>query len=565
MAYVLLRLRAFEMRILQLRSKLIVLAAASTLGLGWMHGRTPEAFSVSNPVLRAALGPIVEEPARPNPGPGATVAVKVDGSKASGRVDDRFLSVALDTSQVLGGRWWDRAAQDVALGRGGEHARPFDFDRPGLRTLAAALAPAYLRVGGTEADVVYYDMGETPRAEAPKPYELVLTRDRWDAMQSFAHDAGYDLVFTVNAGTGPRDASGRWSPDNAQSLLEYTRAAGYRVPVWELGNEVDAYWATQGPLHQVSARQYADDLALFGGRVRAAMPGAKVAGPGAFYAPVLGEAASVFSDFMGDYLKAGAGGADIVTWHFYPQQSRRCAVATRRASPTRLLDPLALDEAARWSDRVARQAAAFAPGAETWLDETGNAQCGGEPGVSDRFVGSLWWVDELGLAARHGQRVVVRQTLAGSNYGLVDDDHLAPNPDYWASVLWKRLMGTTVLGVQASGEDAYVRAYAQCTPGQSGSVSLVAVNLHPDRPARIRVDGADAHGARLYRMTAPSLTGTEADLNGKALRFDGDLPPIEPAEDGAPGGFVELPAASYAFVVLPEAAAPACLAANVTR
>src|SRR6202012_2455148 len=78
------------------------------------------------------------------------------------------------------------------------------------------------------------------------PYELVLTRRRWDALNEFARDVGYKMIFTVNAGPGPRGASGRWSPDNAETLLEYTRAAGYDVPVWELGNEVDGYWFTHG-------------------------------------------------------------------------------------------------------------------------------------------------------------------------------------------------------------------------------------------------------------------------------------------------------------------------------
>jgi heparanase 1 len=203
--------------------------------------------------------------------------------------------------------------------------------------------------------------------------------------------------------------------------------------------------------------------------------------------------------------------------------------------------------------------------AQRWLGETGNAQCGGEPGVSDRFASSLWWVDELGLAARHGQSVAVRQTLAGSNYGLIDDATMEPNPDYWASVLWKRLMGSVVLAADASGDDASVRSYAHCTPERDGGVSLLLVNLHADKPARVRVDGFGTEAARLYQVTSPALTSREVYLNGERLRFDDAMPAIEGKQGAVRDGFVDLPPASYAFVVLPDAAAAACAEGSSSR
>ena len=531
--------------------------AALALGAGSLFGRSVDVLAVSDPLVGATLALAYPEPARPPAASGRPVDVRIDGRRPRAKLDERFLSVALDTSEVLGGRWWGANASHIEIGRGDARTTPFDFARPRLLQLASALAPAYLRVGGTEADFVYYAPG-APQAPPPG-YELVLTRERWDAVNTFARASGFDLLFTVNAGAGPRGPDGRWTSANADSLLEYTREAGYQVPVWELGNEVDAYWFTQGISRRVSGRQYADDLARFRSRVRAVFPRAKVAGPAAFYWPVTGEG-SLFSDFMREFLEAGGSDVDIVTWHFYPQQSRRCPLATRRASTTGLLDPTALDEAGKWADAIEAMTAARAPNARLWLDETGNAQCGGEPGVSDRFVSSLWWVDELGLAASHGQNVVVRQTLAGSNYGLIDDETLAPNPDYWASLLWKRSMGRVVLGVSASGDDASVRAYAHCAPEGKGGVSLLLVNLHRDSGARVRVAGDGVTAARLFLVSSPSLSSPEVYLNGKPLRFDGALPVIEPSEQGVPGGIVNLPAASYAFVVLPDAGAEACAA-----
>ncbi|HEX8950204.1 MAG TPA: glycoside hydrolase, partial [Polyangia bacterium] len=85
-----------------------------------------------------------------------------------------------------------------------------------------------------------------------------------------------------------------------------------------------------------------------------------------------------------------------------------------------------------------------------YIDETGNAQCGGAPGISDAFAGSLWWLDELGRLARRGTPVVVRQSLSGADYGLLREPSLDPRPDYFASLLWRRLMGRRVLAVAAA-------------------------------------------------------------------------------------------------------------------
>jgi heparanase len=497
-------------------------------------------------------------PATPRP-TGRPVRVAIDRLRRRSRVDPRFLSVALDTSQVLGGHWWTPGAARVEVARGSHAVEPFDLEDPRLRVLAAELAPAYLRIGGTEADVVYYDMGPEPSA-IPKGFELSLTRSRWDAIGRFASRAGYDLFFTVNAGRAVRGEDGRWSPANFATLLEYSRKAGRDVGVFELGNEVDSFWFTQGLDHQVSGRAYADDLATFRATVRAAYPTAKVAGPAALYWPVIGRPLSLFSDFMSEFLDAGAEKPDVVTWHFYPQQSRRCPAATRRASLTRLLEPALLDEVGRWGSEVQRLVADHAPKAEVWLGETGNAQCGGQPGVSDRFAGTLWWVDQLGLAARLGQPVVVRQTLAGSDYGLVDDATMAPRPDYWASVLWKRLMGTNVLDVQTSTDDAFVRVYAHCTPSVAGGVTLLLVNLHRDTAARACFDGLPADHASAYEMTAPSLDSSTALLNGTPLEFDGrHIPELPPVPASVVNGCTKVAPASFVFLAMPAAGAAACL------
>jgi len=164
---------------------------------------------------------------------GRPVAVEVGDVIAE--VDPRFLSVAIDTAQALGGRFW-------ALDGGFEEEirSPFDFERAQLRALARPLAPAVLRVGGTAADFVAYDLSANPSLP-DAGYSLLLTRERWDAMHRFAADVGFDVLFTLNAGPGPRLPDGRWDDREARALVTAARQAGQAVALWELGNEINGF------------------------------------------------------------------------------------------------------------------------------------------------------------------------------------------------------------------------------------------------------------------------------------------------------------------------------------
>ena len=103
----------------------------------------------------------------------------------------------------------------MEVGRGAQRTQPFDFDRSQLKRLARALGPAWLRVGGTEADDVYYAPQGMAEADLPEGYELVFTQQHWRELAHFLRDTEYGLMFTVNAGPGPRE-DGRWQSTNAE-------------------------------------------------------------------------------------------------------------------------------------------------------------------------------------------------------------------------------------------------------------------------------------------------------------------------------------------------------------
>jgi hypothetical protein len=252
---------------------------------------------------------------------------------------------------------------------------------------------------------------------------------------------------------------------------------------------------------------------------------------------------------------------DIVEYHYYAAISERCPPAGPRVNAATALDPAYLDGIDEPTAIVGGQRDAHAPGKPLWLTESGGQSCGGQLGVADRFVNSFWYLNTLGRMARTGQEVFVRQTLSGSSYGLIDDVTLAPRPDYWAALLWRQLMGTRALSFNRSSRNPDVRTFAHCTRGATdGSVTVLALNASPTQAARLRVRRVgESRPGQLYLVTSPDPAGSVAELNGAALAPapDGTPPPLDPVPLT---GSVKLPPASYAFVVVPNARAAACMA-----
>lgn len=538
---------------------LLTLASLGVLGAWWGSDAALRHSARLDPLVAYGLNLAYgAEEGEVQSGPLAnTVDLELNRMAPSFEVSPQFLSVAIDISQVAGGRWWSPEGR-VEVGRGSKQVEPFDFTRPQLRHLAKALAPAYLRVGGTESDHVYYSVESAQVQAPPEGYELSLGRERWNALADFSKDAGFDLIFTVNAGPGPRGSDQEWRPNNAETLVRYARERGDEVAVWELGNEVNGYWFIHGMKHQPDGAQYARDLTAFNTMVKRHYPESKVAGPGSVFFPVVGPPMDWKFGVLEEFLRDGGAAADVITWHYYPQQSRRCPIATRRASTERLLEPAHLDEVRRWSAHVRQLRDRHAPNAEVWLGETGHAQCGGEPELSDRYVAGLWWLDQLGSQAKDGQNVVVRQTLVGADYGMLNRETLEPNPDYFNSLLWKQLMGSRVLDLKVRGNNPHLRAYAHCRKDSADGASLLLINTHQSQSVSV---GLPDHAAAVveYALSAATLTSRELLLNGEPLRSSGGaLPSLQGESRTLTDGRLDLPPLQYSFVEIEDLNVPAC-------
>jgi hypothetical protein len=482
-------------------------------------------------------------------------------------VDPRFQSYNIEMAEVVGGEFWkpaakpsDNAAQGPTTtipsardpaGMFGTRP-PIDLRDPRLRNLAAALGAAYLRVSGDWANGIYFWDSDDPAPVTPPPgFEGVLTRRAWKGVVDFAQAVDARLVTSFAVGAGVRDAGGTWTPAQARALIAYTQSLGGAIAAAEFFNEPSFAATIDGRPYGAAA--YARDTAVFRQFIATVAPGTPIVGPGS-----AGEGLSLLPLPMLSTAELLAAEprpqVDVFSYHSYAAASQRCAAlgaGVARTTPAAALseDWLARPDRIRAFYQGLRDR--FAPSRPIWVTETAEAACGGDPWAS-RFRDSFRYLDQLGRLAKAGIAAVFHNTLAASDYGLLDERDLTPRPDYWAALLWRRLMGPAVLDAGPARPGLHL--YAQCLPDMPGGVTLLVINTSRTKAAEVALPLP----AERYTLTARTLDDGWVRLNGSVLRArkDGTIPQI--AGERIPPGRVDIAPESIAFLAVAEAGNGAC-------
>ena len=442
----------------------------------------------------------------------------------SGETSPDFLGVAIDAAMLTGGDWW---SGDTTL------PRPIDLTDPDLLRWSQLLQPDWVRLGGTEADRLWWQV-DTETVAEPN-----LSQSDLNHFLTFVDWLDARPMITVS--TGPRVRNqGEWQPDQLKRLIDWL-PPNYNG-VLEFGNEPGAHWLMFGLGHQFGFEQYGQEFQA-ARQIAAPIP---LAGPANAFWPEVGEPLRAIVGTSRTFLESGIN-PDIFTWHYYPTQSDRCGVRTEGAEWESLLDVETLDEFTRQAKRVQGWIHRYSPNTQLWLGETGPAQCGGVDRLTNRFGSSLWWLSHLGIAAETGQETVIRQSLMGGDYALLAyRQNYSPNPDFWAQVLWQRLMGSKWVSVIGYGST--LRAYAHCHPTEAGTLTLLTVNLN-ERPVSLALP---------TRSEVRSITVTSLGLDSRLVQVEGRLPETLDwdREDPLPWQMLspegDQPGHSYRFTLFPD-------------
>ncbi|KAL3840735.1 hypothetical protein ACJIZ3_025326 [Penstemon smallii] len=499
--------------------------------------------------------------------------VYIDGRSPIAKTDNDFICATLD--------WWPPDKCDFGNCSWGK-ASLLNLDLKNIVFLNAikAFSPLKIRLGGTLQDKVIYQAedNEQPCIPFAKSSSALfgftrgcLPLTRWDELNSFFNQSGALITFGLNALHGKSiqsngDAIGPWDSTNAASFIRYTVKKGYNIYGWELGNEL----CGNGVGARIRPDSYAYDTIVLHNLIQniynvvSIKP--QIIAPGGFFD----------KGWFNQFIAKANGSVNVVTHHIY-----NLGPGGDEHLIERIRDPSVLDNTVGVFKDLNNIVKNSPNSASAWVGESGGAYGSGRNGVTNTFVFSFWYLDQLGLASSYDTKTYCRQSLIGGNYGLLNTTTFVPNPDYYSALLWHRLMGSYVLSTKFSGTKR-IRAYAHCAK-QSKGITVLLINLNRNTTVEGKIDFngtlVDLHKHRHHDQRSKvtrllpgnvreeyHLTPMDGNiqsqtvlLNGKALTVDssGAIPALEPimVNSSEP---IKVAPCSIVFVRIPNAAIPAC-------
>ncbi|KAL6534900.1 hypothetical protein OROGR_013575 [Orobanche gracilis] len=503
-------------------------------------------------------------------------SVFINGTSHIAKTDENFICATLD--------WWPPEKCDYGTCSWG-HASLLNLDLKNVVFLNAvkAFSPLKIRLGGTLQDKVIYQTkdkhGQPCIQFSNKSSELFgftkgcLPLTRWDELNTFFNQSGALVTFGLNALRGKtiqtnKTATGHWDSTNAASLIRYTVEKGYNnIYGWELGNELSGSGIGVG----VSVDPYASDTIVLHNLIQDIYNNITIKpmiiAPGGFFD----------RGWFQQYLAKTVGSLNVLSHHIYNLGPGNDEHLIDRILNTSILDKGAdvfrnLHDVVRTSPNQA----------VAWVGEAGGAYNSGRDKVTNAFVFSFWYLDQLGLASTYDTKTYCRQSLIGGNYGLLNTTTFVPNPDYYSALLWHRLMGARVLSTNVTGTNT-IRAYAHCTK-QSQGITLLLINIDSNTTFQTKVyfhgTLVNLHRHRHGRHHKPLLHSKQTSetvrheyhlspldgniqsqtvmLNGKTLTVEsGLIPTFEPVWVN-PSEPIRVDPYSIVFVRMPYVVIPAC-------
>ena len=484
------------------------------------------------------------------------------------KIDSRLVSYNIEMTEVTGGTFWKAYTPEQVDGAEEfpfiedwtnlknlqQYYEPIDLSNPKLRMLAKALGPAWVRVSGTWANKTYYDFDGHTNGQVPEGYQNLLTEAQWKGVLDFVKVVDGKLLVSVANCPGNHSAEEPWDPAQMKLLFDYSRNYGVPIRAAEFTNEPNALELSGLP-KGYTGEQFSRDHDLFVKYMRENYPEVILVGPCTVGDAALGPSYKDENASPGlspnlrilttDGLIASCTeNLDVFSYHYYNGVSERGAAMGGhwQADQTFTEKYLALaGDCARVYSPLRDK---YVPNGQMWVTESGDAGGGGNTWAST-YMDVPRTLNELGEFPTITDGIIFHNTFASSDYGYLQHTTFDPRPNYFAVLLWNRLMGEVVYDTGLPVvEGAHVYAHSR-KDGKEGLVYLVINNsLTEETIVSIPKE------AEIYVLGAEKIRSRVMQLNGKDLMLENQnvLPNLE-GKTIAAGNLVLAPA-TCTFIVL---------------
>lgn len=493
------------------------------------------------------------------------IVLKSENLREIRKIDPMLHSYNVEMTEVTGGTFWKEYTPEQVAGNGKfpmiginkdslmQVYPPIDLYNERLRKLAKELGPVWVRVSGTWATKTYYDLEDKTNGVVPEGFQSVLTKSQWIGVLDFVKEMGAKLLVSVSNCAGIHSADEPWNPSQAKLLFDFSRDYGVPINAAEFMNEPNLLSASGAP-KGYTVEHFIRDQDIFNKWLHDNYPECLAVGPCSVGGGIMGKLdvekfpLNLLMKKMGTeaFIKGSKEPMEVFSYHYYNGVSERIAAGMSFVHwPAKKVNSEAFLDAAGYCARAAAKVRdKYMPGAQMWVTESGDAGGGGDTWAST-YLDVLRTLNELGTFPTITDGIIFHNTLASSDYGWLRHGTFEPRPNYFAVILWSRLMGTTVYDSEIPvSEGAHVFCHSR-KDGKDGCVYLVINNSKteptlvdlPKEAVRYTLDGNG------------DMRNTVAYLNGRALTLgeDDSLPNL----DGeVASGTVELAPGSCTFFVM---------------
>ena len=488
--------------------------------------------------------------------------LKVENLKTLRTIDSKLLSYNIEMTEITGGTFWKAYTEGQLEGTEGfpligitkrdemvQVYPPIDLYNTRVRKLAKELGPVWIRVSGTWSTKTYYDFDGTTGGVAPEGFDSVLTKDQWVGLLDFVKEVNGKLLISVANCDGIHAANEPWQPAQAKLIFDFSKEYGVPIEAVEFMNEPNLL-AYSGAPKGYTFDDFVRDQDIFTKWVRENYPEVLVVGPCSVGSGKMGKmnvekglmkllASSMSTKRL---LEGSKEKMDVYSYHYYNGVSERGAAMGGHWPYEAILTEQYLGIAAHCARQYVPKRDKYVPGGQMWVTESGDAGCGGNTWAST-YADVPRTLNELGEFTTITDGVIFHNTLASSDYGYLKHGTFVPRPNYFAVLLWNRIMGTTALDASEVASGARVYAHSR-KDGKEGVAYLVVNNTAEAMTFELPKE------AEVYLLAGETgLRSRKMTLNGVALELgaNDELPALTPAK--AEGTF-EVPAANCAFIVL---------------